>query len=443
MAIVAAAMVGAALYYYPWPVSQIQNAKVNEDLIEEYALGNISEVEIEQFDYDTGTTRKLQLFKDRNSKQWVMPQYADFPAGNNLNISAITMCLNGLTVYSLTSEDANDQIRYGVLEPDASAASGKGIKLTLTDSQDSQVAALIVGQSPEGQEEKRFVRIPGESQIYVVDFPAQILSTEFTSWVNTNLMGLNRQQNQPVLDQLRYIEIDKYVLDPNTLMNAESPKEYLYKARLALDSNGWKASVWRPNAEGDLPEKPSSRGENIQPNWFGLFDFRLTNTTFAGVKKKQDIVVKQIIEPTESAKPIEFSSMLNNGFKYTNFENGRHQFDGVGGEVRICRNNGVVQTLLFGRFDDNQSTGDQLQRFGVLLASVDESVFPIPEKIEDANADQEREYQANLKRRENLVSAAQQTATAFNQIHAEWYYVIPEADFNALSPSLKDLTGAN
>lgn len=437
VALVTAVIAAAAAYFYPWPVPQIQNAKVNENLIAEYSTDDVAAIEIEKYDLESESITSFELTRDRRNSRWTIPQSGNFPAGNIEFISAVTSSLRDLKVHDVSSEEANDQIRYGVAEPDSDGVSGKGIRLSLDDKKGNSIATLIVGNSPENQPEKRFVRIPGQPQIYIVDFDAKILSTDFTDWIDTNLMRLPRSQRAS--ENLRFIEIEKYLIDP-TKLRSTATRQYLYKARIEPSNGKLKATIWKSDSDGKLPDEPTYTDVDVDSQWLARFDLVQVNTRFAGIKRKQDLIAQQMVSPTDSANPIEFSSMINNGFKHSGFEDGRHQFDSVGGKVTICKANGVTQTIYVGGLADiGQSGGDELMRYGLLSASVDESFYPEPEKPENADEDQERKFKAAQKKRSEDLAAAETSANDFNRFHADWYYVITESDVNVYSPSLEEL----
>ena len=88
---------------------------------------------------------------------------------------------------AIASEDPNDEETYGVVEPkqgDKAGQRGVGIKVTLRDKSEKELASVIVGQEVKDQPNNRFVRVPGQRFIYVCEYDPSILDTSFFSWIN-------------------------------------------------------------------------------------------------------------------------------------------------------------------------------------------------------------------------------------------------------------------
>ena len=137
----------------------------------------------------------------RRAEKWVVPSRQNFIATNSGLVANVVNSLNDRTVYDVKSENMQDHIQFGVVDPDEFSVSQNldsvGRKLSLTDRNSKTIAELIVGSKVKGNPQRHYVRVPGKPRIYEIDFNDEILKTQFTYWVNPNPLQLKTRADQP------------------------------------------------------------------------------------------------------------------------------------------------------------------------------------------------------------------------------------------------------
>src|SRR5262249_11291164 len=119
-------------------------------------------------------------------------------------MASAAAALVDLKVLAAVSNDARDHELYGVGEPKTSedqfGQKGVGKLIVIEDENSKPLARLIIGKGdkPTGAEDfagpqtqLRFVRIPGQDQVYRVQMNADKFTTNFADWIETDLLKLN------------------------------------------------------------------------------------------------------------------------------------------------------------------------------------------------------------------------------------------------------------
>ncbi len=437
MMFVALGMVAAASYYYPWPTQQQTVNKVNEPLFAEYSTDAVVAIQIQNFEFVDSRNGVMQQFGlRRQNKQWLMVDRANYPAGNFKLIADARNSLNNLLIEELTTDDRKDYGLYGVHDPGGDAPSGKGTLLQLRSASGESVAALIVGESPEGRQDQKYVRIPDQPQVYLVAFNDQILSTEFSSWVSTDLMRLPVNEAKT----LQSFRIENYIADRDGFAKNGSVN-YRYTAALTNNNQRWQGKIRTANDAGELPDGSKTlRIPQTERSWFGQLAGYTARTPYSNVKPKQDLVASHLATPDEKAKPIEFSSMLSSGFHHSGYKNGQHQFVSSAGHFSLLKANAVRQTIFFGNLADAERGGSgELARYAFLLAEFDPEELPEPKKIQTDDPDEQRSYEEALQNWKIQRDKAIANAAEFNRHHSKWFYVVPESVYQGFVPSSNTL----
>jgi len=420
----------AAIYWYPWPSPSVTHAKVGEKLFDELSSNDVRWIELEQFDPNLGAIERLSLKFENN--QWTIPERAGYPAGNVALRTSLLNTMNGLEIFDVPSEDRKDHSLYGVLEPNDDSITGQGFLISLKDRNREPIASLIVGKSPENFPEKRSVRIPGQSQIYAVDFDPRVLTTNFNDWIDRNLLRFGTSTRPR--SQLQYLRINRYSLDSQALMSGEVQRDNVYRAQLAFDSEQPTLTLSLPDEEGSWGDYGASR--NVPGAWYSRLEQALLVTDIIGIKPKQDVVASHLLDQ-QPAPPLEFSSMASSGFQYDDYLDGQHRFLGAAGSIEICRQDGLLQTVYFGRLADvGQSDSGELSRYMLVVAGIDESVFPQPTPPETDDEDAQQNYQRQVNARNDRLDDARERAEILNKQYHRWYYIIPESQYEVYAPPL-------
>ena len=161
---------------------------------------------------------------------------------------------------------------------------------------------------------------------------------------------------------------------------------------------------------------------------------QIVQLRFHDVKKKASKLAKAMREPRQSTEDSVFAPLKEIGVIKKGFKNNAYDFDAVGGEVYVRHTDGVKVVLHIGDVAKGAiSENLRVSLYAMITAGVDESIFTMPEKPEDP---QDKEYLRKLKLREDAIKAATIRASGFNQLHANWIYLIPEDVIEAIRPDI-------
>jgi len=433
MVLLAVVSSGIAASFYPWPEQVVESEMVGEPLFESYDTTAVRSIEIEKFNTDKNEIEKIQL--ERDGEQWVLLQNRKYVASNAGQVSAAANSLSEILVLEEKTEDQQDHFEYGVVDPEDHPTqpnrSGLGTKIVLEDRNGKPLGKLIVGaklkDDPSGK--KRFVRVPGQPSVYVVDFDPNALATEFEKWVDPNLFQL---ANVPI----EKIQVTDYRLLPNEGVASETLN---YRATLNVGQAGGslvklelaKGKEWQPS---QISTKMRGQAQSV---------FRqLLNINFSDVLRKNNEMQKLFEAPAADLDTAVLKSLENLGFYKVGFANGVYLFKSSGGEVSVTTKDGLKVTMYIGGLARRSSEEDLRLSYHVLFsAEVDASVFPMPKKPtsddgSEVDAQVNKEYLKKVADRTNALKAANLRASAFNRFYAEWVYVVPESVINGIRPDL-------
>ena len=189
---------------------------------------------------------------------------------------------------STASEVAKDHELYGVLEPTTDVAAGTkgvGMLVEVADEQNKKLAHLIIGKQDANNNELRFVRIQGEDVTYVVKLDLTNFTTEFSEWIEEDLLALNP------LD-IRNVALKDYaildVVDPRT---GGPIKQLIQRSDTAVawnqEESKWAIGHLHEFKEPNKPT-PTELSENEELNSERLNELKnaLDDLKIVGVKQK-------------------------------------------------------------------------------------------------------------------------------------------------------------
>ncbi len=103
--------------------------------------------------------------------------------------------LIGVKILDLASSRNDDQSRYGVVEPSIDktdvGASGVGTLVRMLNDKGERLAEVVIGKKVAGSETQRYVRIPTNDQIYVAEIDPANFPTDFSQWIDKDLLQLS------------------------------------------------------------------------------------------------------------------------------------------------------------------------------------------------------------------------------------------------------------
>ena len=445
MALLAVVSCAIAFYYYPKAQRATQSQMLNEPLFAEYEAQDVDAIEIESFDREKERLQRIQL--SRKETSWVIPEKENFLVTNAGLVAAALGALQDCVVLQEISNQESDQEKYGVVEPAKANRDviGVGRLIRLKNRRGEDIASLIVGLSTR-ESGQCFVRVPGQPQIYVVEFNPLILQTDFSAWVDGDLMRIlgNRNQSAVALIDIQYYRINT---EENQASASDEPeKKYIYRVRIYQGKKNYLFDLWVPDEQEQLPERPAQKGIPVPQEVLQQILGAYAQGRVQDVRKTTRRISSAMQNPQASDNEKWFQPLADNGFFYTGMNNGQHQFDAANGEIAFTFEDGSrIRIHLGGLAGIGLFEMGKISRHLFLSAEVVEKVLPMPKKPEgmtntsgetdeqtsdEANQEgqnaAEREYQKRLKERNNKLEQARRKAEMINQLHADWVYVVGE-----------------
>ncbi len=94
----------------------------------------------------------------------------------------------------MESNKRDDQRLYGVVEPDISKLevgdTGVGTLVEMKDDKGESLMSLVIGKTVKDDKKKRYVRVTQSDVIYAVDLDMEPITTDFSKWIEGDLLKL-------------------------------------------------------------------------------------------------------------------------------------------------------------------------------------------------------------------------------------------------------------
>ncbi len=379
--------------------------KVNQVLFEKFTdpLAAAS-LKIVKYDSDTDQYAEFEVAKDRKTNVWTIPSNENYPADANRQMSDAANLFVGLKALNVASEKRDEQVLFGVVEPDKKkedvGGEGVGTLVQFRDEKGDILADLIIGKPDAQDPKKRFVRIPSEDVIYVAEINTAPLSTDFKQWIESDLLTLSSAD-------IEVIGIRNYSLvktGRGTL--GLSPN---YDADLMFNVRDGK---WQPQSlvvyeAGERKPRELQPTEELNANKLNDMKSALDNLRIVNVAKKPPGVAADL--KSDQLQDSTLAALQRRGFYASQLtEGGPTELFAENGDLQVTTKDGVQYVLRFGggagaTFEpvetaegaaDDAAKEVSINRFLLVTTRVDESKFPqpelerLPETIEDLKAAQ-------------------------------------------------------
>ncbi|MEI7458619.1 MAG: DUF4340 domain-containing protein [Pirellula sp.] len=334
---------------------------------------------------------EFEVAQDRKSGIWTIPSHESYPADASKQMSQAANLFVGLKTLGIASTKRADQVLFGVVEPNKQNADkggeGVGMLVQMRDTKGDILADLIIGK--DNDKNQRFVRVPSEDVIYVVDLDTAPLSTDFKQWIEADLLKLSS-------NDIETIGIRDYQIVPVNQGLALS-KNYEADLSFATANGQWQATKIT-NFESNPPVE-RTLGPDEQLNASKLNDMKsaLDNLRIADVAKKPAGLAgdlkgnKTLLSNKES-----ISSLQRRGFfPDPNQKDGDVvDFFSKSGELVVTLKDGVQYLLRFGgpagaeiTASDKKEANEEekaedvvsINRFLLVTTKVDDAKFPQPD----------------------------------------------------------------
>lgn len=453
-----------------WQANEVDGPSVSErqgkPLFEDFEPIDVKRLEIVKYDSSTNEFDEFRI-EQRGSDLWRIPSHNNYPADALEQVQSAANSLINLEVKGVIPEEQVDHEVFGVIEPDRqkieAGTEGVGTKVVLRDKNNRDLANLIIGKPVKGKPQQRFVRIPGQVPVYVVEYDTTVLKTDFREWIERDLLQLEE------ID-IAQVRLRDYQVDPDLYMQ-EGKIELTrnYELTASVNFSDWEPVKLIYYRSEQTPEE-ETLGENQELNGLLLDELRasLDDLKIVEVEQKPEGLGADLTAGLDflssASKSQERYSLASHGFIPQK----------VGDKVEILSSNGelIVQTkdgieyvLRFGRIVTGtraEAASGDLNRYLMVTTRVNEDFFPMPirqqastsgdvppppggsvpppggddtaaQETDDVQQrQQEREFQRQVDERNERIKLAKLRVRELNDRFADWYYVISEEAYGKL-----------
>ena len=397
-------------------------------------------LEVIDFDEATATARPFQV--RFSNGRWTIPSHHNYPADGEDRLARTAAGAIDILKDDYRSDNVADHEALGVIGPlddAATSLTGRGQRITLRDAGNNVLADLIVGNTVEGRENLRFVRLPDQKRVYVSRMDMDI-STQFADWIVQDLLELTR-------DDIRQVTLEDYSIDEQTgiLDNRDT---------LILDREPEETS-WTANRMADGEEVDIAKMNDL----LGAID----TLSIVGVRPKPEGLSESLTQLSGglSITQADLLSLQSRGYYFA----ASGQLVSNEGELEVRTGDGVVYNLRFGEvvYGDGEAvsagseasgdaeSGPGENRYLFVTTSFDPGAMREPglpgntdflEKDESDWSDEDRSNKELQDAHDEWASdleTGQQRSGELNTRFAEWYYVISSDIFERIRLTRSDL----
>jgi hypothetical protein len=363
---------------------------VGKDLFDKYDPLAASTLKIVKVNEELGKVSDFEVTRDRESGVWTIPSHFGYPADAAAQMSEAANTFINLKVLQVVSERRDEHALFGVVEPDLeklqAGDQGVGLLVRLQDEKGDNLVNLLIGKPVKDKPGQRFVRIPGQDPIYAVAINTDPLSTDFSRWIESDLLKLSSNDIQTI--GIR----DYSILPSQDGSQVLSPN---YDADLSFNTVDGKWSADRIVSYQGANDTPRVIGENEQLNSTKLNEMKnaLDSLKLVDVQRKpkglaSDLKVESsLLDDKESVV-----ALVRKGFVPQKGKDGGSEIYASSGELLVGLRDGVQYLIRFGNSREAQASDQEpakdesqeasslaLDRYMLVTAKLDESKFPSPQ----------------------------------------------------------------
>ncbi|MEE2686401.1 MAG: DUF4340 domain-containing protein [Planctomycetota bacterium] len=360
------------------------------DKFDEENRDTAARLEIVTFDEDFGELRRFAVGKHKETGQWSIDP-DQYPADNQEQLVEALTALTGLKVIGVHSEVQQDQEACQVVEPDidelSTVSSGVGTLVTVRDKTNSEMVSLVIGKKVSEEGNQRYVRLPDNNVIYVVDVDTGPLSTDFKDWIETDLLDLAS------LD-IRSVLLKDYALIPTSQGRLQMQMKSDIHLGWNSEESAWALDNMVQYKENEPTETALLDDEELNSQTLNDLKFALDELEIESVKKKPEGLGADLgVDSSLANNPEGLRSLQELGF----FPVQNQQGDGIellsaNGEMHVSLQTGVQYVIRFGEIvADISAEAEDIQRYMVVTAMLDESMLVPPTLEPETPAEPEAE----------------------------------------------------
>jgi len=328
---------------------------VGKPLFEDFDALDVTELEIVEWNEETGTPRFFKVAQVNNV--WSIPSHSNYPADAKDQLGKAAPSVMGLDVVKFESDSPGDFSEYGVVDPAGEnlepGTTGVGTRVVMKNKEGKELVALVIGKEVPDRSDLHFVRRAGEDPIYSVKVDPSKLSTKFQDWIEKDLLKLSTWD----IKQIRVLDYSFDELAGRPRVRGQFAVEY--------DDTGdtrWKlleSKTLNPET-GEWTDRTLSDQEELNTEKLNDMKYALDDLDIVDVARKPAGLSANLKSTGELKLDAEAQlSLAQRGFHLVPF--GRNQVELLSneGEARVLMKDGVQYTLRFGEIVEDTSRGEK------------------------------------------------------------------------------------
>ena len=395
-------------------------------------------LEVIEFDEATAAASPFKVtFQDG---KWTIPSHHDYPADAKDRLAETAAGVIGIGKDDFRTSNVADHEACGVIDPleeTATTLKGRGKRVTIKGKNQQVLADLIIGKTPEGKGNLRFVRVPGQKRVYVSRMDIDI-STKFEDWIEQDLLEVDKEDIDRII-------LKNYSIDELTGRIKQGGDVVLQK----------KEDQWTANRMSSNQEVDRTKMDDLVR--------AVDELSIVGVRPKPEGLSRNLQSSGEEVaiSQNDILSLQSKGYYFTR--------DGSlvsnEGELQLLTQKGIRYTLRFGEIvygtgeaitagtdsSGDKESGPGENRYLFVTTSFLPDRFPKvrkPDSTEFLNKAKSEWTSTDKKNKElndrheewqKKVKEGRELSERLNARFADWYYVISSDSFEKVHLKRKDL----
>ena len=311
-------------------------SEVGQDFFPDF-LDPLKATELSVAKFDTEQKEKQSFSVKKNDQGfWVIPSHHDYPAEAAERLARTAASMIGIRKVAVQSRSKDDWGRYGVVDPEAEAATGadgkdpRGTRLLLKDGSGNGLVDLIVGRAVEDRTGHYYVRQPDKNTVFIAKMSVD-LSTRFADWIEPDLLKVNQPDISRILVNRYSVDEQQGTINQGEVLDFVKDKT---AGKWGLDGLNSETEQVREAAVTDLVRN-------------------LDQLKIVGVRPKPqglnaDLTVSEEVAQNPLLRQVLQADMQRQGFFVARGPQNSVQLVSNEGELIAGTSNGVRYTLYFG-----------------------------------------------------------------------------------------------
>jgi hypothetical protein len=400
-------------------------------------------LEITRFDETSATPTVFKVAQVNGL--WSLPSNENYPADAEKHLALAATSIMDVAKGSRVSDKAADHETYGLVDPAAAGVGGPGVglRVRLADAQDKTLSEFIVGKPVKDAENQRFVRMPGKDSVYAAKMSTEKLSTNFSDWIEKDLLKINTADITGILlDGYSIDEVQGTVVPGDILDLTRDPATQAWSLKGIVEGelvNTTRMEEVRSSLADlkivDVRRKPAGLSAELK----AVDEMRLDAAAVQSLQSKGFFIAQGMLLSNEG----EMHVNLKSGVRYV-----LRFGEVVSGDSASAETGGGLNRYLFitAQFDPNLVPGPALQPLPEIPATSQPASQPdgeatqpttAPEDptralIEQARAKIEADNQKKQDEHQKRLTEGEKTVKDLNTRFADWYYIISDGVYKRL-----------